>query len=342
MTNFYKLPVWWVRLPDNGSLGRNCEYRILSTSINMDNFNTVPGNQVQPSPLVYILLLLLGMAVGGLLGAGLVFWYSGQAGMEVQSLLGLGVMDFSREERNFFRWSNFIAHVCTFTLPPLALALIVQRRRWSQWLDLDRAPSLFWIGMGALFIAISFPLAQLTYWINRKLPLPKSVLAMEEEAEQLMSAVLQMDGPGEWILNLLVVGLAAAVGEELLFRGVIQKQLERAFTKPHLAIWVTAVAFSAIHMQFAGFLPRMVLGALLGYLFYWSRNLWVPIFAHLFFNGAQVTVQFLYGDAMEQLESDELENVPLLVATGLLSLALVWWMGRRLSTRSTRPPSDIS
>jgi len=82
----------------------------------------------------------------------------------------------------------------------------------------------------------------------------------------------------EVVINLLVIAILPALGEELVFRGVIQQKIAEQISV-HGAIWLTAILFSTIHLQFQGFLPRMLLGAVLGYLFFWSKNLWIPIFA---------------------------------------------------------------
>jgi hypothetical protein len=95
-------------------------------------------------------------------------------------------------------------------------------------------------------------------------------------------------------------------GEELLFRGALQTIFLRWIRNPHVAILLVAFIFSAIHMQFYGFFPRLALGLLFGYLFYWSNNLWIPIFAHLVNNGAVVINTFIYQRQGNELSSLEL------------------------------------
>ena len=111
---------------------------------------------------------------------------------------------------------------------------------------------------------------------------------------------------------LVAVAIVPAIGEELLFRGLIQKYFRQIFGNPHAAIWVTAILFSAFHLQFYGFLPRMLLGAFFGYLFYFSRNLGYAIIAHFINNGFTVTLLYLYqaGIISYDIESDE--SVPLI------------------------------
>jgi len=90
-----------------------------------------------------------------------------------------------------------------------------------------------------------------------------------------------------------MIAIIPAIGEELFFRGVMQRIFSDWFKNMHVAIFFTAFLFAAIHMQFYGMLPRMMLGVLFGYLYYWTGSLWVPVFAHFLNNGAAVIVSYL-------------------------------------------------
>ena len=110
----------------------------------------------------------------------------------------------------------------------------------------------------------------------------------EKEAAALTDAFLKMDSKKDLFINLFMVGLLPAIGEEFLFRGVIQKLLRQMTGNAHSAIIITAILFSAIHMQFFGFVPRFLLGAFFGYLLYWSGSIWLPVTAHFVNNGMAV------------------------------------------------------
>ena len=117
-----------------------------------------------------------------------------------------------------------------------------------------------------------------------------------------------MEGIKEFLVALTVAAIAPAVGEELLFRGLLQPQLQKLTNNPHWGIWLCAILFSAIHLQFVGFLPRMLLGALLGYLLWWSGSLWLPILIHFLFNGIQILGAYLYPEAMKiAVDTTEIE-----------------------------------
>jgi hypothetical protein len=116
-----------------------------------------------------------------------------------------------------------------------------------------------------------------------------------------------------------------AIGEELLFRGVLQKLIQKMTGSSHWAIWITATLFSALHLQFFGFLPRLLLGALFGYLLEWTGTLWLPILAHFINNASGVIVFFITG---EGLESDK-PDTPIFnnsVFLGALVCGVVVWL----------------
>ena len=127
----------------------------------------------------------------------------------------------------------------------------------------------------------------------------------EENAKVLTEQFLNVTTLGELIINLLLMAVLPAVAEELTFRGTLQ-QLLKAKTNSHLAIWCSAILFSAIHFQFYGFIPRMVMGAMFGYTLWWTGSLWIPILMHFTNNAMAVLLYFLALRAdwdMEQVDA---------------------------------------
>jgi len=127
---------------------------------------------------------------------------------------------------------------------------------------------------------ISFPdaLAPLEQWMREA----------EDAAAELQERFLSGTSYLDLIINIVIMAITPAICEELLFRGVLQNLLEIWFKNAHIAVWVAAIIFSAIHFQFYGFLPRMVLGAALGYLLVYGKSLWLPIVAHCVNNSLAV------------------------------------------------------
>jgi hypothetical protein len=150
------------------------------------------------------------------------------------------------------------------------------------------------------------------------------VRSTEELAAGIIKAITSDLTPASFACTFLVVAVIAAVGEELVFRGLIQNEMIRAVRNPHLAIWLTAIFFSAFHLQFLGFVPRILLGAFLGYIYYWSGNLWIPILGHFFNNGLQVVALYLHQQGIISTDIESTESAPwemvgiAVVLTGLL------------------------
>ena len=127
------------------------------------------------------------------------------------------------------------------------------------------------------------------------LPLPDFLSFLKEiEAQTLLitEQFLLMDTPIDLLLMLGLIGFVAAIGEELLFRGVLQNLFQEWFVSPHIAIWLTAFLFSVIHLQYHAVLPRLVLGALIGYVYVNSGNLRSAMLLHFFYNSTLVLLTF--------------------------------------------------
>lgn len=139
----------------------------------------------------------------------------------------------------------------------------------------------------------------------------------------------EFDSLGRFIIGFVVVAIIPAIGEELIFRGILQNKLEVYFKSAHLAIIVSSLLFSGFHLQFYGFIPRLLLGILFGYLYYWSRSLWYPIFAHLINNGLTLIMIYLYqtGKITIDIESEESypANVILIFTVITLYMMYSFW-----------------
>ena len=155
-------------------------------------------------------------------------------------------------------------------------------------------------GLIALFFAVAaLPMISLLTEWNKGMELPSFLASMEEMMRQMEEAAkevtdqfLNTSSVGMMFVNLFVIALLPAVGEEMMFRGWLQRVLGKSVNY-HTAIWVSAFVFSAIHFQFYGFIPRMLVGAALGYLYCYTGSLWAPIIAHFTNNAAAVISAFL-------------------------------------------------
>jgi membrane protease YdiL (CAAX protease family) len=226
---------------------------------------------------------------------------------EIMEMSQKGTMDFSPA---LIRGLLGVQHLMTFIVPGLAFGLIFYQSRFLSGLDLGTNPGLPLTILGIFFLLATYPLVNLSFLVNEAIPLPSWASAFESQAEDTLKAILKMDTPLIFFLNLIIIAILPGIGEELIFRGILQKQIGLMLRNPVVAIWISAIIFSAIHLQFEGFLPRMVLGVVLGYLYYWTGNLWVPILAHAFNNGIQIVLIYATGldvTTIDEKSSDQLQ-----------------------------------
>lgn len=284
----------------------------------------VPTNSSwRPFNVLFLLfaLVLLGALVGSTLGQLAARAYGVS---DLTALLSRGEGVLSLAERNALRLFNLIGHIFTFAVPALLTAWIIYRERWAEALKLTQAPGTLLSLAGVLLLLVSFPLIEMIYWFNQQIPLPDWMKTMEDSQNAVLKDMIRMESAGELLLTLLTAAVVPAIGEELLFRGVFQQQLMRWNSSGNMAVWLTALLFSTIHLQFEGFLPRLLLGAALGYLLLWTGRLWVPILGHFVFNGLQVLGVYWLGVDMAEVDPTTQANpkwylvLPSLIIFGLL------------------------
>jgi len=213
---------------------------------------------------------------------------------------------------------------------------------WPDYLKVRKAPSLKTAGLAILLMAVSLPMVLYSLQFNQMLELPELFKSMENQTAEIIKGLLQMDHFGEFLTNLTIIAVLPALGEELVFRGVVQQQLMRRIANPWVAILVSAFIFSVAHFQFEGLLPRMILGVILGWLYWHTRNFWVPVIAHFFNNGIQVFGQYLYGNKISSVDLEKDITVPWEFA--MISVFLVWVVVRLIraenSTANSATPSS--
>lgn len=146
-----------------------------------------------------------------------------------------------------------------------------------------------------LIMITGVPLINIMVEWNSHLTLPEFLAPVEiwmrnseQEAERITKAFINVTSAQDVMMNLIVIAVLPAVGEELLFRGVVQRVITEWLRNVHAGIWISATVFSAIHLQFFGFVPRMMLGVCFGYMLLWSGSIWLPVIAHFFNNAAAV------------------------------------------------------
>ncbi len=189
--------------------------------------------------------------------------------------------------------------VLVFMVPAIVAMAIFYRRPLHE-MYLDRAPSWKALLLVLAFAVLSLPAMNWLVHANEAMKLPSWMGGIEQWMRQAEDAaalatkqLLDIHTISELIVTTLVVGFIAGLGEETLFRGAMLRTLQDSRLGTHAVVWIVAIVFSAFHLQFYGFIPRMVLGLWLGYLLVWSRSLWVPIIAHTLNNSTVIVFSYL-------------------------------------------------
>jgi uncharacterized protein len=191
---------------------------------------------------------------------------------------------------------------------------------------------IFFMGFNSIFIE----------W-NSKVDLPDFMSGLErwartteDMATELTKYLTEFSNPGQFILGFFVIAVLASFSEELVFRGMLQPTLQRATGNVHAGIWISAILFSCMHLQLYGFVPRVFLGALFGYMYYWSGNLLVPMIGHFVNNGLQVVMIYLNQTEVTALDLESPEALPWPVVIGftVITVALLWFYKKRQALKT--------
>ncbi len=203
-------------------------------------------------------------------------------------------LEFNNNSPGVLRLYQFISATLAFLLPSLVAAYLFSYQPF-EYLSLKKKLTLKTALLTFFSMFLLSPIITLTGLLNKAMKLPafmekveKWMQDMEASAERVTEVILSGTDFFSILMNLFVVAVMAAITEEFLFRGTLQRIISKWTIKPHKVIWITAIIFSAVHMQFYGFIPRLLLGAYFGYLIYWSNNMWLPVLAHFTNNAVAV------------------------------------------------------
>ncbi len=216
-----------------------------------------------------------------------------------------------------------IMQFCMFIIPALLFAAIYKKNDAFGFLGLNRlADAKVLVAVIALMFLVT-PVVQFL--------LEQMTLFFPEGADspvKLQEALMQMPSSTDLFMNVILVGLLAATGEELFFRGVLLPTIKNLYGKTHVAIWITALIFSWTHNYTAGFLPILLLGALLGYLYVWTGSLWVPIIGHFVHNSWQVVYEYMaqHGQLSNALASQTSFSWPWVLGSALICAGLIYFL----------------
>ena len=301
-------------------------------------------------PGLQILLLLAFLVVGGCVGYALMFaWAQWGFGLSVGQVQQIALNPTAAP--NGWGLLMMMQGVLLFVAGAggaLALASALGYG-WAAYFSPRRLGAGWWLLAAAALIVVILPLMSVLIAWNAGAHFPAALhdfevwaRASEDRAAVLTKFLTRFTSGARFAVGVLVIALVPAVAEELVFRGVMQKNLVRWFS-PHVGVWLGAAIFSAIHFQFFGFVPRFVLGLVLGYLYLWSGNILVSMAAHFTQNAVQLLILYLAqrGQFGWGFDPDATDALPLalVLPSVLLTAGLLYLLHRSMTAPA--PPTTM-
>ncbi len=241
-----------------------------------------------------------------------------------------GIADLSDPESiRVLKYFQITQSFGLFIVPSLVLAWLFHGHV-AEYLLLNKKSASPSVLMVVALVFFSLPFVNFIAGWNSRMQFPASLENLEvwmknaeERATALLEVFLKVDSIGGLLFNLFMIAVLAGIGEELLFRGVIQRIFTSWTRSHHWGVWISAILFSALHMQFYGFVPRMLLGVMFGYLLVWSGSMWLPVIAHIFFNAISVIGMHMIDKGLLAPEFEDIGASPGSYYLAAISLALV-------------------
>lgn len=272
-------------------------------------------------------LVILGLIIGSVFGV----IYPLVSGQDVMSL-------------NSLRFMQISSQIFTFVLPPILYAMLTNENP-KESLGIKNV-SYHWFIIGFVMMYAILPLNNVFAEWNAGLKLPESMSRIEELIKEMyessavvLEKLVNVNTFGGFVINLIMIAGLAALGEELLFRSIIQTFLIKTCKNAHVGIIIASAIFSFIHFDFYAFIPRLVLGMLLGYMFYYSRSIWVSMFMHFVNNATAVVIYYLNNIGVTNVDVEtfgQTQLLPLLISIALMIVLF------RLAIRRTENKEHLS
>ncbi|MGI4823114.1 MAG: CPBP family intramembrane glutamic endopeptidase [Janthinobacterium lividum] len=306
----------------------------------------LPPRQVHPALQI---LMLVGLAVVGLSLASFLALAIAQIGY------GISAFQFADLTANPSRYPHAWDLLMIYEGLSLAglgagalVVPLVLRQGVGSYFTPHRLGAAWWLVGAALLIICLIPfLSTIVAW-NANVHFPAGLHDFElwardkeTQAGDLTKFLTDFNTPSRLLVGLLVIALVPGIAEELVFRGVIQRNLVRLFGSRHVGVWLAAAVFSAVHVQFFGFVPRFLLGLVLGYLYEWSGNILVSMAAHFTQNAFQLVLLYLaqsrHLPSSFDPDSNQALPWPSVLLSAVLSAALLYFLYQRFTQASSRP-----
>jgi hypothetical protein len=269
----------------------------------------------------------------------------------IDSMLSIPTIDEMNnpESIRILKYFQVVQSIGVFIVPPFILGWLYHGKI-TEYLSLNKKITFASVLLVLVLSFAASPFINFIGEINANMQFPGWLSGVEnwmknaeDKAAEITEAFLKVETTGGLIFNIFMIAFLPSIGEELLFRGVIQRIFTNWTRNYHWGIWISALLFSALHLQFYGFIPRMFLGVLFGYLLVWSGSMWLPIIAHFINNALAVVAMYLID---KELLSPEIEEIGTnsdsyyMAAVSLVLIVVFMLMIKRQNSRTQPEFSD--
>ena len=260
-------------------------------------------------------------------------------GLSIDELMNIFNGANAAQRLNVMRFLQIFDSIGRFVLPSFLAAYLFSSNTIN-YLRLRQGASVKWFAAALLLMFVAIPLINMLVALNEMIVFPESLAWLEQRlknsednARQMTHLFLNVDNAGGLIFNIFMMAMLPAIGEELIFRGLLHKIFVKWSGSIHITVIVIGFLFSLMHLQFYGFFPRWALGVMFGYLMVWSGTIWLPIFAHFVNNAAVICFSYFIhkGTISEKIETFGANPADIfaIIATTAVCAALLWIMSQK-------------
>lgn len=275
------------------------------------------------SKLIHLCIsLLIGALIGNLLMLGILL----TCGLEFSETKEVFALLEKAEFELPVKFGIALSHLFLFTFSSLLYWKWVYRANVSEYFAFNRK---YDFSKQIVFVSIllcAYPLIAASADVFRFNDLPEWMLSNDENQLEALSNILAMDQAVDLLINLFIVALLPAIGEELLFRGIIQQELMKAMRNKHLAIFLASFIFAAVHLQITGLPPKLIIGLILGYTLYWTKHIRYAMVLHFINNSLPLLALYSIGEVPDAAADIPDKGSASIYFAALFSIILVYFL----------------
>ncbi len=269
--------------------------------------------------LIYIAVLILCMGAG----TGAMVLILNSIGISPDQISNLADISLSSYETRILKIAFGVNHLLSFIVSGCILIAIFSKKKIFDYTGITSSFDISLFLKFVVLLIISYPIFGVFIGLFQYLDLPAWADNMDKQNMEALQSLLGMDTLLDLILVFLIIAVFAGVGEELIFRGVMQKELYK-HTSPTNAILISAFIFGAFHLEISGLIPKFLIGVILGYSFYITKNLLYPILLHTLNNGMQVAILYIGGESLDSMNKIQEQPQLMTILGGLIFIPFVY------------------